>query len=63
VVVGNAWSDTWVHADYVRGVGWSPNGGVISIEVWDAIGGAMKKTMAEKSHAESDAGKTRWRIM
>jgi hypothetical protein len=41
------WSDTWVHAEYVRRVGWSPTGGVISVEGWDAIGGAMKKTMAD----------------
>jgi SnoaL-like domain len=41
------WSDTWVHAQYVRRVGWSPTGGVISVEGWDAIGGAMKKTMAD----------------
>ncbi len=41
------WSDTWVHADYVRRVGWSPTGGVISVEGWDAIGGAMKKLMTD----------------
>jgi hypothetical protein len=41
------WSDTWVHTEYVRRVGWSPTGGVISVEGWDAIGGAMKKTMAD----------------
>jgi len=41
------WSDTWVHSQYVRRVGWSPTGGVISVEGWDAIGGAMKKTMAD----------------
>ena len=41
------WSDTWVHADFVRRVGWSPAGGVVSAEGWDAIGGAMKKTMAD----------------
>jgi hypothetical protein len=42
-----AWSDTSVHADYVRRVGWSLNSGVISVEGWDAIGSAMKKTTAE----------------
>ena len=41
------WADTWVHADYVRRVGWSPTGGVASVEGWDAIGGAMKKLMAD----------------
>jgi hypothetical protein len=41
------WADTWVHADYVRRVGWSPNGGVVSVEGWDAIGGAMKKLMTD----------------
>ena len=41
------WADTWVHADYVRRVGWSPNGGVVSVEGWDAIGGAMRKLMAD----------------
>jgi hypothetical protein len=41
------WADTWVHAPYIRRLGWSESGGVVSIEGWDAIGAAMKKNMAE----------------
>jgi hypothetical protein len=41
------WAATWVHADYVRRVGWSPTGGVVSVEGWDAIGGAMKTAMRD----------------
>jgi SnoaL-like protein len=41
------WADTWVHADYVRRVGWSQAGGVSSIEGWEAIGARMKKSMAD----------------
>jgi hypothetical protein len=41
------WADTWVHESYIRRLGWSPTGGVVSIEGWDAIGAAMKKNMAD----------------
>ena len=41
------WADTWVHAPYVRRVGWSATGGVVSVEGWDAIGARMKKSMAD----------------
>ena len=41
------WADTWVHAPYVRRVGWSTPGGVVSVEGWDAIGARMKKNMTD----------------
>lgn len=41
------WADTWVHAPYVRRVGWSATGGVVSVEGWDAIGARMKKNMID----------------
>jgi hypothetical protein len=40
------WADTWVHAPYVRRLGWSPTGGVVSVEGWEAIGARMQKNMA-----------------
>ena len=40
------WADTWVHAPYVRRLGWSEAGGVSSVEGWEAIGGRMKESMA-----------------
>ena len=43
----DGWADTWVHAEYVRRVGWSPSGGAISVQGWNAIGTAMKKAMAD----------------
>jgi hypothetical protein len=41
------WANTWVHASYISRSGWSEAGGVSSAEGWDAIGGQMKKHMAE----------------
>jgi hypothetical protein len=41
------WADTWVHADYIRRVGWSHPAGASNIEGWDAIGGAMRKNMTD----------------
>lgn len=41
------WADTWVHAPYVRRLGWSPAGGVSNVEGWEAIGALMKKNMAD----------------
>jgi hypothetical protein len=40
------WADTWVHAPYVRRLGWSDTGGVVSVEGWEAIGARMQKNMA-----------------
>ena len=41
------WADTWVHAPYVRRLGWSEAGNVVSVEGWESIGARMKKNMAE----------------
>lgn len=41
------WADTWVHAPYIRRLGWSDSGGVVSVEGWDTIGARMKKNMAD----------------
>jgi len=41
------WADTWVHAPYIRRLGWSEPGGVSHLEGWDAIGGRMEKNMAD----------------
>jgi len=41
------WADTWVHAPYVRRLGWSATGGVVSVEGWEAIATRMKKGMAD----------------
>jgi hypothetical protein len=41
------WADTWVHAPYVRRVGWSETGGVVSVDGWEAIGARMKKNMTD----------------
>jgi hypothetical protein len=41
------WSDTWVHAPYIRRLGWSEPAGVSSVEGWEAIGARMKKSMEE----------------
>ena len=41
------WADTWVHADYVRRVGWSQPAGASNMEGWDAIGAAMRKSMTD----------------
>jgi hypothetical protein len=41
------WADTWVHASYISRSGWNEAGGVSSAKGWDAIGGQMKKHMAD----------------
>jgi hypothetical protein len=41
------WADTWVHAPYIRRLGWSDAAGVSSVEGWDAIGSRMRNNMAE----------------
>jgi len=41
------WAQTWVHTPYIRRVGWSETGGVVSVEGWEAIGGRMKKNMTD----------------
>jgi hypothetical protein len=41
------WAETWVHAPYVRRVGWSAAGGVSNVEGWEAIGAGMRKRMAD----------------
>jgi hypothetical protein len=40
------WAETWVHAPYVRRLGWSDTGGVVSVEGWEAIAARMQKNMA-----------------
>jgi len=41
------WADTWVHGPYIRRLGWSAPGGVVSVEGWEAIRARMEKGMAE----------------
>ena len=41
------WADTWVEAPYIRRLGWSDTGGVVSVEGWEAIAARMKKNMAD----------------
>ncbi len=41
------WADTWVHAPYIKRLGWSKAGGVSSMEGWEEIGAWMKKNMAD----------------
>src|SRR5262245_54972922 len=51
------WADTWVHAAYVRRLGWSEVGGVSSIEGWEAIGQGMKQNMADNPTPNRTAAK------
>lgn len=41
------WADTWVHAPYIRRLGWSEPGGVSNLEGWETIGARMEKNMVE----------------
>lgn len=41
------WADTWVHAPYIRRLGWSEAGGVSSVEGWETIAARIKKIMAD----------------
>ena len=39
------WSDTWVHAPYVRRLGWSDPAGVVNVEGWDAVRSGCTKAV------------------
>ena len=55
----NAWASHWVHAPYVRVVGWWPKGGVTVREGWDAVSGEVRQLMKESPNPNPTANQVR----
>jgi hypothetical protein len=41
-----AWAQCWLHAAYIRMIGWWARGGITVIEGWEALSSRVKTTMA-----------------
>lgn len=55
----NAWASQWVHAPYVRVVGWWPKGGVTVREGWDVVSGEVRQLMKESPKPNPTATQVR----
>jgi len=55
----NAWASQWVHAPYVRVVGWWPKGGVTVREGWDVVSGEVRQLMKESPNPNPTANQVR----
>ena len=55
----NAWASEWVHAPYVRVVGWWPKGGVTVREGWDVVSGEVRQLMKESPNPNPTATQVR----
>jgi hypothetical protein len=54
-----AWAQCWVHAPYVRIMGWWARGGITVIEGWDALNERIKTTMAANPEPNPTAARVR----
>ena len=50
-----AWAQCWVHAPYVRSMGWYPTGGVSYVAGWDALSAHTRAHFAENPLANPNA--------
>jgi hypothetical protein len=55
----NTWASEWVHAPYVRVVGWWPKGGVTVREGWDVVSGEVRQLMKESPSPNPTANRVR----
>ena len=55
----NAWASEWVHAPYVRVVGWWPKGSVTVREGWDVVSGEVRQLMKESPNPNPTATQVR----
>lgn len=55
----NAWAGEWVHAPYVRVMGWWPKGGVTVREGWDVVSGEVRQLMKESPKPNPTATQVR----
>ena len=42
-----AWAGYWVHAPYIRSMGWYPLGGITYLEGWEALSARTREHLAE----------------
>ena len=54
-----AWSKHWVHAPYVRVMGWWATGGVTVREGWEKVGGEVKQMMQDNPQPNPTATRVR----
>lgn len=54
-----AWARCWVHADYIRTLGWWAHGGVTVIEGWDALSSRIKEIMHANPEPNPTAAQVR----
>jgi hypothetical protein len=55
----DAWAQCWLHAPYVRVVGWWARGGVTVIEGFDVLGNRMKENMRTNPEPNPTASQVR----
>lgn len=53
------WADFWVHAPYVRFMGWYPLGGVSCLEGWEVLSARTREHMAEDPVPNPNAAQVR----
>jgi hypothetical protein len=53
------WASYWIHAPYVRVMGWWARGGVTVREGWDTVGGEVKRLMQENPQPNPTATRLR----
>jgi ketosteroid isomerase-like protein len=53
------WASYWVHAPYVRVVGWWPRGGVTVREGWETVSGDVQKLMQRSPQPNPTATQVR----
>lgn len=54
-----AWARYWVHAPYIRSMGWTPAGGVSYVAGWDTLSALTKKYLTENPTPNPNAAGVR----
>jgi hypothetical protein len=54
-----AWAQYWVHAPYIRSMGWYPTGGVSYVAGWEALSAHTRAHFAENPLANPNASRVR----
>ena len=55
----DAWAQCWVHAPYVRSMGWTPAGGVSYVAGWDTLSTHTREYLAENPLPNPNAARVR----
>ena len=54
-----AWAQCWVHAPYIRSMGWYPVGGVSYVEGWDTLSTHTREHLANNPTPNPNAAQVR----